>query len=233
VDFLLDSVSEAVSLVLSGDREVFHALWVSLICTGAAVLLAFLLAVPYGAWLAYHRPRGHGFQVHLLWIGMFVPTVAIGLVVYGLLSRRGLLGGIDLLYTQVAIAFGQFLLAFPVLGALAHGAAASQDPVVLETARTLGASPFGAMRTALSEARTALAAALLTAFARCFTELGIATTVGGNLRLRTRTLPGTIQLELSAGNFAKALAPGLLILVVAVLTGHLAWRLSAARRRTR
>ena len=40
-------------------------------------------------------------------------------------------------------------------------------------------------------------------------------TVGGNLRLRTRTLPSTIQLEVSRGDFAAALAPGILLLVLA------------------
>jgi tungstate transport system permease protein len=56
----------------------------------------------------------------------------------------------------------------------------------------------------------------LLATSRCLTELGIATTVGGNFARRTRTLPGSIQLELSMGNFAKALAPGLLLITLAL-----------------
>lgn len=222
---------EATRLVLSGDAETFHAVWVSLYCTVVSVSLAFLLAVPFGAWLALYRPRGHGFGVFALRVGMSVPTVVVGLLVYALLSRRGPFGGLDLLYTKTAIVSGELLLALPLLGTLAHGAAASLDPTALETARTLGAGRARALVTVLGELREALAGAYLAGFGRCFSELGIAITVGGNLYLRTRTLSSTIQLELARGAFAKALAPGLLLLVLAALAAVAAHILSREVRR--
>ena len=215
MDFLWEGIVEAARRVAAFDLDTYHAVWVSLLCTIISISLAALVAVPYGAWLGVYKPRGHKAQVFLLRVGMALPTVVIGLLIYGLLSRRGLFGGLDLLYTKGAIIAGEFILAFPLLGTLAHGATAALDRQVAETALTLGASRWRTLGKLLGEVRIALVAAYLAAFGRCITELGIAITVGGNLRLRTRTLPSTIQLEVSRGDFAAALAPGILLLVLA------------------
>ncbi|MHC4731878.1 MAG: ABC transporter permease, partial [Planctomycetota bacterium] len=122
MDFLWDGMVEAVRRVGTFDLDTYHAVWVSLLCTIVSISLAALVAVPYGAWLAVYKPRGHKAQVFVLRVGMALPTVVIGLLIYGLLSRRGLFGGLDLLYTKVAIIAGEFILAFPLLGTLAHGA---------------------------------------------------------------------------------------------------------------
>ena len=215
MDFLWEGIVEAVRRVATFDLGTYHAVWVSLLCTVVSISLAAVVAVPYGAWLAVYKPRGHAAQVFLLRVGMALPTVVIGLLIYGLLSRRGLFGGLDILYTKLAIIAGEFILAFPLLGTLAHGATAALDRRVAETALTLGASRPRTVGKLLGEVRVGLVAAYLAAFGRCITELGIAITVGGNLRLRTRTLPSTIQLEVGRGDFAAALAPGLLLLVLA------------------
>jgi tungstate transport system permease protein len=230
VDLILDAFAEAWRLVVTGDAETFHALWVSVLCCTVAITLAALLAVPYGGWLGLHRPRGHAAQAFALRVGMSVPTVAIGILVYAFVSRRGILGSLDLIYTQAAIVIGQFLLAFPLLGSLAHGAVAHLDPVVAETARTHGAGRARAVRLALGEVRPAVVAAYLAAFARCITELGIATTVGGAFKLHTRTLPAMAQLELSKGEFGKALAPGILLVVLACGAAVLSHLLSRESR---
>lgn len=213
--FLLDGVVQAVRLVATGDREVLHATWVSLSCTLMSVGLAAAVAVPWGAWLGLYRPRAHRAQVLLLRTGMSMPTVLVGLLMFSLLSRQGPLGGLDLLYTRAAIITGEVLLAVPLLASLAHGLVTGLDRRVLETALTLGASRPVALRRVLGEVRGGLAAIVLAAFGRCFTELGIAITVGGNLRLSTRTLASTIQLELARGEMARALAPGLVLLAAA------------------
>jgi len=226
VSFLWEGLREAVRLVLAGHPATLHAVWVSVLCTVVSITLAALVAIPYGAWLGLYRPRGRRAQVFALRVGMSVPTVVIGLLVFGLLSRRGPLGSLDLLYTKSAIIAGEVMLAFPLLGTLAHGATAELEPEVVETPLTLGASRWGALLQVLRERRVALAAAYLAAFGRCITELGIAITVGGNLRLRTRTLPSSIQLELSRGEFGKALAPGLLLVLLACGAAVVTHRLS-------
>ena len=72
------------------------------------------------------------------------------------------------------------------------------------------------MQLLLMEARPALVSAVLIAFARIFTELGAAVILGGNIRGQTRTLTTVIALEYSKGDDARAIAMGLILLVVAL-----------------
>ena len=127
MDFLLEGFRNAWHLVTSGDAEVWHAIYVTLLCSLGAVTLAALLAFPFGAWLGVHRRGGQGLLVFLMRVGMFTPTVVVGLIVFGLLSRRGLLGGLDLLYTKSAIVTGEFLLALPLMTVLVHGAVSALE----------------------------------------------------------------------------------------------------------
>jgi len=215
MDFLVEGLREAVRLVASGDEQVLDATGRTLAISLSAVLLAVLLGLPIAACLARRTFVGHRLLLILFRSLLGVPTVFLGLICFGMFSRRGPLGPLDLLYTPSAIVFGETLLALPIVVALAHGALASLDPRIPETARTLGAGPLRRLLTYLSEARTGLILAVLTAFARCSTELGIAMMVGGNLKDRTRTLATATALETSKGEFAVGLAMGGLLLLLA------------------
>ena len=59
--------------------------------------------------------------------------------------------------------------------------------------------------------------AILTAFSRCVTELGIAMMVGGNIKDRTRTLATATALETGKGEFGRGLAMGALLLLIAMI----------------
>jgi tungstate transport system permease protein len=72
------------------------------------------------------------------------------------------------------------------------------------------------MQVLLMEARPALMSGTLIAFARVFTELGAAVILGGNIRGQTRTLTTVIALEYSKGDDARAIAMGVILLVVAL-----------------
>ena len=72
-----------------------------------------------------NRRDGRGVLVFVMRIGMFTPTVVVGLFIFALVSRRGPLGSLDLIYTKGAIIAGEFLLAFPVIVTLTHGVVAA------------------------------------------------------------------------------------------------------------
>ncbi len=226
MNFLWDGFRSAIDLIFSGDPETWHAAWVTLLCSLTATTLAAVIAVPYGAWLALYQPRGARIQAQLLRIGMFVPTIFIGVLVYGFVTRRGPLGALDLYATRSAIIIGEFLLAFPILGTFAHGALAKRSKRAFETARTLGAGRMRTLLTLISEVRVVIVAAYLMAAARCFSELGISVTVGGNVRWETETLSAKATVSVSQGEFSQALALGIVLLVMAVGVALLAHFLS-------
>ena len=128
------------------------------------------------------------------------------------------------MYTPWAIVLGELCLAVPIVVTWTQGTVSGLDPRVAETARTLGAGSLRRWRTCLSEARLAIALALLTAFARCVTELGIALMVGGNIKYRTRTLTTATALETARGEFERGMAMSLILLGMAILvTLAIAW----------
>lgn len=212
-----DALREAWGMLRSGDLLVLDAAWRSLWISAAAVLLGALIGVPLGCACARGRLPGGRALVVGARVGMGLPTVLIGLGGYALLSRRGPLGALELLYTPWGVVLGELCLALPILLAWTHGAVRAQDERLAETVRTLGARPVRRAWTYLSEARGALLLALLSAFGRCATELGVAMMIGGNLKFRTRTLATATALETSRGEFARGLAMSSLLLVIALV----------------
>lgn len=224
MQMLIDGLTEALRLIAGFDPLVMGAAWRSLWISTLAVLLGTVVGVAIGSGLARCRFFGRSLLVLLFRAGMAVPTVLIGLTCFALFSRRGPLGGMELLYTPWAIVVGQFLLALPIVVSWTHGAVSNLDTRVAETAQTLGAGWLRRWRTYLSETRMAITLAVLTAFARCFTELGIAMMVGGNIQYRTRTLATATALETARGEFARGVAMSLLLLLMAmILTVAIAW----------
>ena len=221
---ILDGISEAFDLLMSGDSLVFDAAWRSIWVSSTAVILATVIGISLGTFLAQHPFPGRSLVVTLFRGAMGVPTVLIGLIGYALLARQGPLGILELLYTSWGIVLGEVLLAVPIIVRLTHGGIKNLDPRISETAFMLGAGRLQRWRTYLSEARLPITLAILTAFARCFTELGIAMMVGGNLKFKTRTLSTSTTLETARGEFSRAVAMSLILLLIAILiTLVIAW----------
>ena len=214
---LTEALSAALQMIVSGDPQVIGAAWRSLWISSSAVAIALATGLPLGIALARKKFAGSWLLVLLFRAGMALPTVFVGIVCYALFARRGPLGPLELLYTPGAIVFGELLLALPIVVGICHGGVRALDPRVGETAWTLGVPPWKRCYTYISEARVAVALAVLTAFARCVTELGIAMIVGGNIKHRTRTLATAAALETNKGEFATGMALGLLLLAIALL----------------
>jgi tungstate transport system permease protein len=188
------------------DAEVWSALWLSLRVTCAAVVLAALVGVPFGAWLGLARFRGKGLLTALVYTGMGLPPVVVGLVLYLLLSRSGPLGWLGYLFTPRAMILAQALIALPLVAGLTQAAVAAVPAELFQQVRALGASRRQARLAILREARAGVLAALAAAFGRSLAEVGAALIVGGNIQGQTRTLTTAIVLETGKGEFALALA---------------------------
>lgn len=224
MQLLWDGFREAIRLLGEGDPLILAATLRTVCISSAAVAMATLIGVPIGILLARIQFTGNHLIVLLFRVGMALPTVFVGMVCYGLFSRRGILGPLELLYSPWGIVCGELLLAIPIVVGITHGAVRSLDPRVGETAWTLGASPLRRGMTYISEARTGVMLAVLTAFARCVSELGIAMMVGGNIKDQTRTLATATALETNKGEFARGMAMGTILLVVALTaTAIIGW----------
>jgi tungstate transport system permease protein len=138
MELLIDSFISAVALVISLDREMVDIVAVSLKVSCYSTLFASLLGIPLGFLVAFESFVGKRFVITCLNTLLAVPTVVIGLFVYAFISRRGVLGFFDLLYTQKAIIIGQTLLILPVVAAFTIAAISRIDQPEVGISMMLG-----------------------------------------------------------------------------------------------
>jgi tungstate transport system permease protein len=217
LDFLTESLRAALALILTLDAEVVGAVWTSLYTSVAGILLAAAVGIPVGTLIGVGRFTGRRAVLTLLNTLMALPTVVVGLVIYGFLSRQGPLGPLGLLFTPVAMIIGQTVLAAPIVANYTVAAVAGADPRIMNTALTLGASRLRAAWQLLLEVRFGVMAAVVAGFGRVIAEVGVAMMLGGNIRGYTRTMTTAIALETSKGEFAFGLALGLVLMTVALV----------------
>jgi tungstate transport system permease protein len=217
MEFLGEGFRRALALLLSGDAEVFGITLLTLKIAVVATVIACGVGLPLGYLLATRRFWGRRAALTAVNTALAFPTVVVGLLLFGLLSRHGPLGGLGWLYTWQAIVVGDVLLALPIAAALSAAAVQGVDPRVRRTAETLGAGRWLTAWTVAREARFALAAVITAAFGQVVAEIGAAMMLGGNIRGSTRTLTTAVALYTAQGDFGIAVALGLVLIAIALL----------------
>ena len=219
--YLLESLNTAFKMIFNLEREVLLTVWISLYTSFSSILLAAVAGIPLGLFLGIKRFRGHRIAVTLLNTMMAIPTVVIGLLLFGFLSRQGPLGFLGLLFTPLSMIAGQTVLATPIVANYTMATIAGADKRILPTALTLGATPLQSSFQLLREVRFGLMAAMIAGFGRVIAEVGIAMMLGGNIRGYTRTMTTAIALETTKGEFAFGLSLGIVLMFVALIVNLL------------
>jgi len=199
------------------DSEIIQITSLSLQVSAIATIISLLIGLPFGTWLALGDFRGRSFILSIINTGMALPPVVVGLVVAIMLWRSGPLGGLQLIYTPVAIIIAQTVIAAPVVTGLTAAALEALDPRLKQQLLGLGASRVQMVWHLWREARLPLLAALMAGFGSVISEVGASMMVGGNIRGQTRVLTTAIVLETSKGEFGSALALSTLLLVLTYL----------------
>jgi tungstate transport system permease protein len=214
MDSIFNGFSRAFTLILHLNPELFGIIFLSLEVSGLALLIAIVVGLPAGSFLGLKKFPGRGLAVSSVNTFMGLPPVAVGLFVYLLLSRKGPLGFMGLLYSPSAMVIAQTILAVPIVTALCHTAVANVAPLIRQAARTLGATQMQETLAVIHEARYGIYSAVIAAFGRVMAEVGAILIVGGNIAGYTRVMTTTIALETDKGNFELALALGIILLAI-------------------
>ncbi len=212
MDLLWQGIRQAIELLFKLDPDVIEITLLSLQLSGAATLISLVIGIPFGTLLALVHFPGRNFLLSLVNTGMGLPPVVVGLIVSIFLWRSGPLGDFQWIYTPTAIVIAQVILAAPVVSGLTAAALQQLDPRLRLQLRGLGASRMQMIWMLWMEARLPLLAALMAGFGSVISEVGASMMVGGNLRHSTRVLTTAIVLETGRGNFALAIALGVILL---------------------
>lgn len=232
MDDFAASLRLALTLIAGVDARLYGIVILSLAVSLTATVIACLVGMPTGAWLAVGRFPGRRALIVLFNGLMGLPPVVVGLLVYLLLSRAGPLGSLGLLFTPAAMVIAQAVLVMPIVAALTSQAIADAWLEYREQLRSLGASRPRAAATLLWDGRFSLSTAALAGFGRAIAEVGAVMIVGGNIDGVTRVMTTTIALETSKGDLPLALALGAVLIAVVLAVNTVAYLLRgwAARR---
>jgi len=213
--YIIGGLKEAVFLIGRMDPEFLRISGTSLWITGISAFISTVLSLPAAFLIAAKRFKGRSVLVTVLNTLMALPTVVVGLLVYSLLCRKGLLGNFEILYTPYAMIIGQVILASPIITALTVSSLEGADKRIRKTAFTLGASELQAFVMLAREMSGMMASAVIAGFGRIFAEVGVSMMLGGNIRNYTRNITTAIAFETSRGEFSLALALGIVLLIFA------------------
>lgn len=215
-DVIWDGFFRAFQLIISGDPTIMQIALLSLGVSVTATLIGALAGIPLGFFIARRDFFGRGAVTTIINTLMGLPPVAVGLVVYLLLSASGPLGFLRLLYSPEAMIIAQFILVFPIVCGITIASIQSVSPKLHETLLSLSATPGWEARVLIKEARLGLITGLITGFGAAISEVGAVMLVGGNLLGYTRTLTTAIMLYTNMGEFALAIAMGIILLLIAL-----------------
>jgi tungstate transport system permease protein len=216
-DIIVPAIQEAIKLITSGNPEVYATVYRTVYVTGVGTLLSCLWSIPIAVALGLYSFRGRWVVKGVFNALIGVPTVALGLLLYLLLSRQGEFGSFHLLYTLNGIAIGQAILVTPIIVSFTANALGAADTQLRDLAKTLGASGFRTNLTLIRETIWSMVLSVTAAFNRGFGELGIATIVGGSLIGETRVLTTSIAIEINFGNFDVAMAYALILMAIVIV----------------
>lgn len=198
-------------------KDLWPIVVLSLEVSATAILLSTLIGVPLGAWLGLTGSRVRGPLSVIIYTGMGLPPVVVGLVVYLLLSRSGPLAFLEWLFTPNAMVFAQVILTLPLVTGITMSSVAAVPAELFSQVRSLGASKWQTRWAVVREARIGVFLAVAVAFGRSISEVGAVMMVGGNIHNHTRVLTTAIVLETGNGRFGLALALGGWLLALALL----------------
>lgn len=212
-------------------------LWLTLKVALVATLIAGVVGVLLGWWLARRPFAGRSIVDALLMLPMVLPPTVIGYYLIVLIGRNGAIGqyldrwfGINLIFTWQGAVIAASVVSLPLVYKGARAAFEEVDGRFANAARTLGAGELEVfLRVSLPLAIRGITAGLMLAFARAMGEFGATLMIAGNLPGKTQTLSIAVYEAVQAGNDGRALWLTLVISVVCIVVLVVSGRLLQAR----
>ena len=207
----------AFDLIMSGDQNLTEIVSLSLRVSGLSAFLALTIGLPLGALIATTQFYGRSAVIVIFNALLGLPPVVVGLSIYLLLSRNGVFGFAELLYSPAAMVIAQFTLVFPIAVALTISLLEGLNREYGLFFASLGLSNISRIKALLVDGRAGLVTIMLACLGRAISEVGAIIIVGGNINHLTRMMTTAIALETSRGELALAMALGVILLMIALL----------------
>ena len=189
----------------------------TLVTSGSATVLAGVVAIGLAIVLTNSKWKGKPFLRGVTQALYGLPPVVVGVVVYIALSKDGVLGSLNWLFTIQGMIVAQTILIFPLIFGVSWTALEHVSSDKRDVLRVMNATPKQRVFLEIYCARRGITNAVLLGFGRAVAEVGAVLMVGGNIAGKTRVLTTSVVLETSVGRLDVALQIGLILLIISLL----------------
>jgi len=214
---LINILETAFNLIISLNKDLFEIIALSLKVTLSALIIAVSISIPFGAFLVFYKNKFQSFIMLISNTLMGMPPVVLGLIIYTLVSKQGIFGFLDILYTPTVMVLAQTLLIIPIVISLTYEEIYKKNKELNLLLNSLNLNKFKKLKTLIYESRYALITVALTGFGRASAEVGAVMIVGGNINHFTRVMTTAIAFETSKGSIELAVALGLILLLISFI----------------
>jgi tungstate transport system permease protein len=214
---LINILETAFNLIITFDKDLFEIIGLSLKVTISALIIAVIISIPFGAYLVFFKNKLQTLVVLFSNTLMGMPPVVLGLLIYTLVSKKGIFGFLDILYTPTAMILAQTLLIIPIVVSLTYEEIYKKNKEYNLLLNSLNLSRLTKLKTLVYESRYALITVALTGFGRASAEVGAVMIVGGNINHFTRVMTTSIAFETSKGSIELAVALGLILITISFI----------------
>tara|TARA_B110000008_G_scaffold58116_1_gene57557 strand:- start:1237 stop:1920 length:684 start_codon:yes stop_codon:yes gene_type:complete len=214
---LINILETAFNLIITFDKDLFEIIGLSLKVTMSALIIAVTISIPLGAYLVFFKNKLQNLVVLFSNTLMGMPPVVLGLLIYTLVSKKGIFGFLDILYTPTAMILAQTLLIIPIVVSLTYEEIYKKNKEYNLLLNSLNLSRLTKLKTLVYESRYALITVALTGFGRASAEVGAVMIVGGNINHFTRVMTTSIAFETSKGSIELAVALGLILITISFI----------------
>jgi tungstate transport system permease protein len=212
VSFIWQGLQQAWHLIITGNPYIWHVTWVTIEVATVSTVIALLVGLPLGLLLGLGQFRGRHLGLVLANFGLVLPPVMVGLILALLMFPQAPLGRFHLLFTLRGVYIAQTVLALPIIVALTASAVRAIPPGLLRQARAFDAGRLQVWALALRESRIGIITAVIAAVGSALSEVGAVVLVGGNILGSDQTLASATIQAVDAGDFAGAMAIGIILL---------------------
>jgi tungstate transport system permease protein len=214
---LINILETAFNLIITLNNDLFEIIHLSLKVTLSALIISVLISIPFGAFLVFYKNKFQSLIVLIANTLMGMPPVVLGLLIYTLVSKKGIFGFLDILYTPSAMILAQTLLIVPIVVSLTYEEIYKKNKEYDLLLNSLNLDKLSKLKTLIYESRYALITVALTGFGRASAEVGAVMIVGGNINHFTRVMTTAIAFETSKGSIELAVALGLILILISFI----------------
>ena len=189
----------------------------TLVTSGSATVLAGVVAIGLAIVLANSEWKAKPLLRGITQALYGLPPVVVGVIVYIALSKDGVLGSLNWLFTIQGMIIAQTILIFPLILGVSWAALERVSSDKRDVLRVMNATPKQRVLLEIYCARRGITNAVLLGFGRAVAEVGAVLMVGGNIAGKTRVLTTSVVLETSVGRLDVALQIGLILLIISLI----------------